>query len=91
MTGSEVAQFQARGRIWLKDSTNALGIEIIEVYLRYPCLLWPHCLEGRGPGNSFDSDPVLPQNIADRGLVGPSGRILFGLAPKEELLPSSHD
>lgn len=68
MIVSEVAQFQARGRIWSKDSTNALGIGIIEVYLRYPFVCFDCTLcRGKGPGSSFDGDPVLPQNKADRG------------------------
>lgn len=70
----------------MKDSTKSLGIGIIEVYLRCPFVCFDCTVfGGRGPDNSFDYDPVLPQNTADRGLVGPSGPIFFGLAQKEEL------
>lgn len=57
MIGSEVAQCQARGRIWLKDSTKALGIGIIEGHRRYPFALngreRPLPSEGEAPATAL--------------------------------------
>lgn len=55
------------------------------MYLRPPFICTDGTVfGGKGPGHSFDYDPALPQNTADRGPMGPPGPKLFGPAQKEQ-------